>query len=150
MRQQIKMKSIQRELVHKTNELTETLASVQLLKKQISDEKKKYSTQLRTLREKSELEKEALNEKFKGESAVLQTQLEERSKEIVTLKQRNEKLEDRLDRHFDQGYDERKWLDKEKEWLAKEKKLQEQLTEAKHEIQLKEKTAQKGCEIQEK
>ena len=140
--EQIKMKSIQRELVHKTNELTETLASVQLLKKQISDEKKKYSTQLRTLREKSELEKEALNEKFKGESAVLQTQLEERSKEIVTLKQRNEKLEDRLDRHFDQGYDERKWLDKEKEWLAKEKKLQEQLTEAKHEIQLKEKTAQ--------
>ena len=59
--EQIKMKSIQRELVHKTNELTETLASVQLLKKQISDEKKKYSTQLRILREKSELEKEALN-----------------------------------------------------------------------------------------
>jgi hypothetical protein len=140
--EQIKLKSVQRELVHKTNELTEALASVQLLKKQISDEKKKFSTQLRTLREKSELEKEALLVKCKGESAVLQTQLEERSKEIVSLKQRNEKLEDRLDRHFDQGYDERKWLDKEKEWMAKEKKLQEQLTQAKHEIELKESSAQ--------
>merc|ERR1712146_47865 len=95
--EQIKLKSVQRELVHKTNELTEALASVQLLKKQISDEKKKFSTQLRTLREKSELEKDALAEKCKGEAAVLQTQLEERSKEILSLKQRNEKLEDRLD-----------------------------------------------------
>ena len=138
---QIKLKSIQRELVHKTNELTEALAKERLLKKEITDEKKKFSAQIRTLREKYELEKDALIEKSKGENAVLETQLQERKTEIDSLKERNKKLEDRLDRVFDQGYDERKWLDKEREWLAKEK-LQEQLTQARHETELAKRSEQ--------
>ena len=141
---QIKLKSIQRELVHKTNELTEALAKERLLKKEITDEKKKFSAQIRTLREKYELEKDAISEKSKGEKAVLETQLQERKKEIDSLKERNKKLEDRLDRVFDQGYDERKWMDKEREWLAKEKKLQEQLTQARHETELVKKSEQEN------
>ena len=123
----VKSQTMQRELVRKTNELTEALASVKLLQKEKMDEKKRFQSDLRAAKERHELQEEAMVEKHQGELNAKTATVEEKEKMCKLLSETVEKLEKRLD---DERSDEREWFAREREWNAKEKKLTERLREA--------------------
>jgi hypothetical protein len=125
--EQVKVSEMRRELTFKTNALTEALADVQVAKKERQAEKKKSQDAMRTLKERSELEKDALTEKHKGELSTLGATVEQQTVMIEHLKKENATLTERLSEGRD---DERKWFDREREWNSKEKKLTEKLHEA--------------------